>query len=203
MKKALLAATAVLVFILFGGALLTQCSLLGCDGKTKTFTIQRMEWHLRTHRLQEIDPAIYYDADSVLIHTRLTSFEFIAIRPMPQLFPTALACKPGEPRSLERVNFLEISLLDSLQLANGTWLTPGADLDAHFKVLATYQAVAMSLRDYWEEKPYLYSTRNPLNLAWNTPLADSSFFRVAIKLNFADQSSFQTPALQPIEMRLY
>lgn len=203
MKKAFLATGAMLLFILFGGALLTQCSLLGCNGKTKTFTIQRIDWQLRTHRLHEIDPAAYYKADSVRIYTRLAAFEYTAIRPMFQLFPAALACKPGEPRSLERVSSLEISLLDSLQLANGTWLAPGADLDAHFKVFATYQAVAFSLKDYWEEKPYLYSTLMPLNLAWNTPLADSSFFRVAIKLSFDNQSSFQTPALQPIEMRIY
>jgi len=203
MKKAFLAAASMLLFILFGGALLTQCSLLGCNGKTKTFTIQRMEWQLRTHRLQEIDPSAYYDADSVRIYTRLAAFEYTAMRPMLQLFPAALACKPGEPRSLKRVSSLEISLLDSLQLANGTWLAPGADLDAHFKVLATYQAVAFSLKDYWEEKPYLYSTLMPLNMAWNTPLADSSYFRVAIKLSFDDQSFFQTPALQPIELRIY
>lgn len=194
----------IITILYFGiGILLQQCAGWNCGKDVKDYQINQLDWIVGNHYGAAFPDTLYVKRDSAYIHTRLLDFHYVETASLFQLLPTALACSPLPPRSVQSISGLSITLLDSVKMATGNWLAPNTLVNGYFIVLmdGIGRNTATNFLRYSERR--FESTDRPFSLVWNEDLAEPSSMRLQIKMELSDGKRFETPENQPIQLNIY
>lgn len=207
MKKRVLTFGFLSLLYLGGGLLLQQCYWWSCSRdqrEVKDFMVNDADW-LIGYRFNPVDlqEGQFVRADSLYIQFRLLDYHFVETASLFQILPSALACSPASPRSVQKVSGLTVTLLDSVELADGSWLLPNQVANEHLNVALEHYNVGNITQFLTRPEPRLESAHAPLSLQWMSEIAKPTPIRLQIKMELSDGKRFETPDMQPVVLRIY
>jgi hypothetical protein len=163
-----------------------------------------MDFVTHHYRADTLNPSEHYHRDSLVVSARFRQIYYTQTASLWTPIPTSQALSYADPQSRQRLIDLQITLLDSLQLDNGTWLLPQSNVNVHFDLIQAYSdfRVPGGIASLLASSPRFSSPQSFLRLLWKSPLAQNSSFRLRIMLQLDDGQVFRTPAAEPLQLRL-
>lgn len=201
MKK-LLAFGLFCLLYLTGGALLQQCKGPLPLPEAPEFVIEKMDFVVQHYRADTLNPGQHYHRDSVMISARFRQVYYTQTASLWSPIPTSQALSYADPQSRQRLTDLQLTLLDSLQLADGTWLLPQSNVNVHFDIVQAFSdyRVPGGIASLITAQPKFSSPQSFLRLLWKTPLAQNSRLRLSTLLQLDDGQVFRTPVAEPLQL---